>query len=379
MSQRSSSQKRSLSQEKGSLVWLAAVLIPMIQLTLALTVASLVVLIVGESPVDAFKYMLQGALNLEFGGLHNTLYYMTNFIFTGLAVAVAFHAGLFNIGGEGQAYVGGLGVTAIAMSFDHLLPVWLMAPLVIIGAALFGAIWGVIPGYLQAKRGAHVVVTTIMFNFIAAALMSYMLVEIIAPISGDATDSRYFVSEAVFPKFYEINKGWPFSLLNPSIFIALLCVVLVWVLIWRTRLGYAIRVMGKNPSAVEYAGMNATKIIIITMAISGALAGMMAVNEVYGAQSRLILNYTNGFGFIGIAVALMGRNHPVGVVLAAFLFGALYQGGTELQFEMPSLNPELILVIQGLVIFFTGAMERLVRDPLEKLYLSAQIKMQARG
>ena len=370
MSQSASSQK-----QHGSPVWLTAVLIPLIQLTLALSVASLVVLIVGESPVDAFKYMLQGALNLEYGGLHNTLYYMTNFIFTGLAVAVAFHAGLFNIGGEGQAYIGGLGVTAVAMSLDHVLPVWFMAPLVIIAAALFGAIWGVIPGYLQAKRGAHVVVTTIMFNFIAAALMSYMLVEIIAPLSGDATDSRYFAPEAVFPKFYEMSEGWAFSLLNPSIFVALICAVLVWVLIWRTRLGYAIRVMGQNPSAAQYAGMSATKLIIITMAISGALAGMMAVNEVYGAQSRLILNYTNGYGFIGIAVALMGRNHPIGVVLSAFLFGALYQGGTELQFEMPNLNPELILVIQGLVIFFTGAMERLVRDPVEKLYLS----MQARG
>ena len=359
--------------------WLTAVAIPAIQLVLALAVASLVVLTVGENPIDAFRFMLTGALNLEFGGLHNTLYYTTNFIFTGLAVAVAFHAGLFNIGGEGQAYIGGLGVTMIAMSLDHLLPVWLMAPLVIVAAALFGAIWGVIPGYLQARRGAHIVVTTIMFNFIAAALMSYLLVSIIAPLSGEATDSRYFAESAVLPKWYELYEGAPFSLLNPTILIALLCAVLVWLLIWRTRLGYAIRVMGQNPSAARYAGISVAKIIIITMAISGALAGMMAVNEVYSAQSRLILNYTNGFGFIGIAVALMGRNHPLGVVFAAFLFGALYQGGTELQFEMPDLNPELILVIQGLVIFFTGALERMVRDPVESVYASVRTHLQARS
>ncbi|WP_366139480.1 ABC transporter permease [uncultured Endozoicomonas sp.] len=360
-------------------VWLTSVVIPLLQLALALMVSSLVVLIVGENPIEAFRVMVQGALNLEFGGLHNTLYYATNFIFTGLAVAVAFHAGMFNIGGEGQAYLGGLGVTIIALSLDHLLPMWLMAPLVIIAAALFGALWGVIPGILQAKRGAHIVVTTIMFNFIAAALMSYLLVSIIAPLSGEATDSRYFASSAVFPKWHELFEGAAFSLLNPTLLIALICAVMVWVLIWRTRLGYAIRVMGQNPSAAEYAGINAKKIIIITMAISGALAGMMAVNEVYGAHSRLILNYTNGFGFIGIAVALMGRNHPIGVVLAALLFGALYQGGTELQFEMPGLNPELILVIQGLVIFFTGALERLVRNPIEALYTSTRANLQAGG
>ena len=327
-------------QNQGHPVWLSAGIIPVLQLTLAMTMASLVVLIVGQSPVDAFQVMLRGALNLEYGGLHNTLYYATNFIFTGLAVSVAFHAGLFNIGGEGQAYVAGLGVALIVLWLDHLLPVWFMAPLAILAAALFGAVWGVIPGYLQAKRGAHIVVTTIMFNFIAAALMGYVLVDYIARASGNSTDSRYFAESAVFPKFYETAQSfgfeWPFSLLNPSLFVALACAVMVWFLIWRTRLGYAIRVVGQNPSAANYAGINASKIIIITMAISGALAGMMAVNEVYGAQGRLILNYTNGFGFIGIAVALMGRNHPVGVVFSALLFGALYQGGRSFSLIFPS-------------------------------------------
>ncbi|WP_268967883.1 ABC transporter permease [Veronia nyctiphanis] len=143
----------------------------------------------------------------------------------------------------------------------------------------------------------------------------------------------------------------------------------MWLLLFRTRLGYAIRVVGQNATAARYAGINAQKIIIIAMTISGALAGLMAVNEVFGAQNRLILNFTGGFGFIGIAVALMGRNHPVGIIIAALLFGALYQGGTELQFEMPSLNPELIMVIQGLVIFFTGSMDRLIREPVEKWFV----------
>ncbi|PVZ69699.1 ABC transporter permease [Pelagibaculum spongiae] len=358
-----------MSAFQESPAWVRVGLVPILQLTLALAVSSLVVLMVGESPIEALKLMVYGATNLEYGGLASTLYYATNFIFTGLAVAVAFHAGLFNIGGEGQAYVAGLGVAIVALTFDSTLNVWLMAPMIIVISALFGAVWGVIPGYLQAKRGSHIVVTTIMFNFIAAAVMGYALVEIIAPMGGNSTDSRYFAATSVFPKLNEIWPDIPSSLLNPTLLIALITAWLVWVLIWRTRLGYAIRVVGQNPKAAEYAGINVARIIIITMAISGALAGMMAINEVYGAQSRLILNFTNGFGFIGIAVALMGRNHPVGVILASILFGALYQGGTELQFDMPSLNPELIMVIQGAVIFFTGALDRLVRDPVEKMFM----------
>ncbi len=352
--------------------WVNIALVPFLQLALALMVSSLVVLLVGENPVDAFTVMIKGATNLEFGGLSNTLYYATNFIFTGLAVAVAFHAGLFNIGGEGQAYIAGLGIGILMLLLDDTLSVWLMAPLAVLIAAAFGALWGAIPGYLQAKRGSHIVVTTIMFNFIAFSVMGYALVEHIAKYGGNSTDSRYFNPEAVFPKLYELAASYgmelPFSLLNPSVLLALLMVWLVWLLLFRTRLGYAIRVVGQNPAAAEYAGINAKHIIIIAMSISGALAGLMAVNEVFGAQNRLILNFTSGFGFIGIAVALMGRNHPVGIVVAALLFGALYQGGTELQFEMPSLNPELILVIQGLVIFFTGAMDRLIREPVERLF-----------
>lgn len=352
--------------------WVRIGLIPLLQLVLALAVSSLVVLMIGEDPIRAFKIMIHGAVSTEFGGLSNTLYYTTNFIFTGLAVAVAAHAGLFNIGGEGQAYVAGLAVAVVCLVLDSTLNVWFIAPLVILGCAAFGALWGVIPGYLQAKRGSHIVVTTIMFNFIATALMSYALVVWISPLGGNSTDSRYWASDAVIPKIHELapSLGFeaPFSLLSPVILLALLCCVLVWILIWRTRLGFAIRTVGSNPNAATYAGINGSRIIIITMAISGALAGLMAVNEAYAAQGRLILNFTSGFGFMGIAVALMGRNHPFGIVLASLLFGALYQGGTELQFEIPSISPQMVLVIQGLVVFFTGALDRLIREPVESMF-----------
>lgn len=359
--------------KNNELPWvISVVLVPTVQLLLALAVSSLVVLLVGENPLEALKYLIIGSVGSADAWSY-TLYYTTNLIFTGLAVAVAFHAGLFNIGGEGQAYLGGLGVAVVVLSLDRWLPYWTILPLVIIGAAAFGALWAWIAGYLDAKRGAHVVVTTIMLNYIAAALMNYLIVEhLMEDVMSNGT--RAFAATALMPKFYEIFPSLPNSLLNPSIVLALLVAFGVWYLLWRTRLGYAIRAVGQNPSAANYAGIAYARIVIITMMISGALAGMMAVNEIYGAQGRLIQNFTGGYGFIGIAVALMGRNHPVGILFAALLFGALFQGGSELQFEMSSLSKELVLVIQGLVIFFTAALDQLLRRPLERWYSAVVLK-----
>ncbi|PID63884.1 MAG: sugar ABC transporter permease [Gammaproteobacteria bacterium] len=359
--------------KNNELPWIISViLVPIVQLLLALLVSSLVVLLVGQNPLDALKYLVIGSVGTAEAWSY-TLYYTTNLIFTGLAVAVAFHAGLFNIGGEGQAYLGGLGVGLVMLSLDSYLPAWAIFPLVVLGASLCGAFWAWIPGYLQAKRGAHVVVTTIMLNYVAFALMNYLIVEHIME-NAMSNGSRPFADSAMMPKFYEIFPSLPNSILNPSIIFALVMSAVVWFLLWRTRLGYAIRAVGQNPDAAHYAGIPASRIIIITMMISGALAGMMAINEIYGAQGRLIQNFTSGYGFIGIAVALMGRNHPVGILFAAFLFGALFQGGTELQFEMNNLSKELILVIQGLVIFFTAALDQLLRRPLERWYSGRVLK-----
>jgi len=357
--------------------WMNGLAIPGVQLLLALAVASLVVLGVGESPFATLKVMLVGALDPQ-AGLSSTLYYATSLIFTGLAVTVAFHAGLFNIGGEGQAYVAGLGVALACLWLDGTLSAPLMFLVAVCTAMLFGAAWAWLPGYLQAKRGAHVVVTTIMFNYIAAGLLNYMLANVIRSQEGMAIETRPFKEAALLPK----AQPWLQSLgievgpsyLNLSLLVALICVGLVWWLLWYTRLGYALRTYGQNPRAAKYAGMSATSMIVIAMLISGALAGLMAVNDVYGAQGRLVLNYTGGMGFLGIAVALMGRNHPLGVLASALLFGALYQGSTDLQLEFPRISPELILVIQGLVVFFAAALDRLVRDPMERWYLQRQLK-----
>lgn len=360
--------------------WMTGVAIPLVQLALALSVASLVVLWVGENPLATLRVMLVGAFDPR-AGLSSTLYYATDLIFTGLAVTVAFHAGLFNIGGEGQAYVAGLGVALACLWLDQTLSAPLMFIVAILAAVLFGALWALIPGYLQARRGAHVVVTTIMFNYIAAGLLNYMLVGVIRSDEGMAIETRPFAPSSLLPKVQPWLEAMGIdvgpSYLNLALLVALSCVALVWWLLWYTRLGYALRSHGQNPRAALYAGTSATRMIMIAMLISGALAGLMAVNDVYGAQGRLVLNYTGGMGFLGIAVALMGRSHPLGVLASALLFGALYQGSTDLQLEFPRISPELILVIQGLVVFFAAALDRLVRDPMERWYLQRAIKSNA--
>ena len=352
--------------------WADILLIPLINLVLALAVSALVVLYIGENPIEAMVIMLKGAVGSS-SGWGYTLYYATNFIFTGLAVAVAFHARLFNIGGEGQAYIGGLGVALVCLSVDW--PHWALAlPAAIVGGAVFGAAWAAIPAYLQARRGSHIVITTIMFNFIASALMVYLLVEVLKVPGNMSPETARFPKGAFLPSAYDMFNwiGIPFSRsapLNIAFFLAILCCFLVWVLIWRTRLGYAIRAYGHSEDAAVYAGISPFKITMIAMLVSGALSGLMGINAVMGEAERLVLNNVQGAGFVGIAVALMGRSHPFGVLLAALLFGVLYQGGAELEFEMPAVSREMILVIQALVILFTGALDNMVRAPVEKLFL----------
>jgi len=351
--------------------WADVLLIPFINLLLAFILSGLVILAIGKDPLVAIKTMVEGS----FGSTNAwgyTLYYATNYIFTGLAVAIAFHARMFNIGGEGQAAIGGLGVALVCLAVDW--PHWTLAlPAATIGAAIFGAGWALIPAYLQARRGSHIVITTIMFNFISAALMGYLLVNTLKEPGNMAAETRDFPAGAHLPSFHEMLApfGVEFSKHAPaniSFLLALLCCFLFWVLIWRTRLGFAIRSFGHSETAARYAGISPTKIIMISMMISGALAGLMAINNVMGESERLILNSVEGAGFIGIAVALMGRSHPVGVFLAALLFGFLTQGGAELQL-WENIPRELVVVIQALVILFTGALDNMVRAPVERLFL----------
>lgn len=354
--------------------WADVLIVPLISLLIAFTISGLVIWAVGESPVEAMMTMVDGALGSSYGWGY-TLYYATNFMFTGLAVSVAFHAGLFNIGGEGQATLGGLGVALACLYIPW--PHWSLALAgAMLGAAAFGAVWAAIPAWLQAKRGSHIVITTIMFNFIAAALLNYLLVNIFRPQGSMDPASARFPEATNLPGLHEILAvfGIPFSKATPvniSLIVALLACVAVWVLIWHTRLGYALRAFGKSEKAAAYAGIDPVRITMWAMIISGALAGMMAINTVQGEAERLIMNSVEGAGFIGIAVALMGRSHPFGVALAALLFGFLYQGGAELAI-FANIPRELVTVIQALVILFTGALDNMVRRPVEALFLMAR-------
>ncbi|MFD1882200.1 ABC transporter permease [Paracoccus pacificus] len=356
--------------------WADVILTPLISLVLAFAISALVVLAIGESPWEALNTMVVGALGSSYAWGY-TLYYATNFIFTGLAVAVAYHAGLFNIGGEGQATLGGLGVALVALALPW--PHWSLALLAAsVGAAVFGALWAFIPAWLQAKRGSHIVITTIMFNIIAASLLNYVMVNYLRPTGSQDPATARFPPGAQLPKLWELAESiglqWGNKTpANITLFIALAAAFGVWLLIWRTRLGYEIRAFGKSEPAARYAGISPTQITIIAMLISGALAGLMSINNVMGEAERLVLNAVEGAGFIGIAVALMGRNHPAGIVLAALLFGFLYQGGGELAL-WTSIPRELIIVIQALVILFTGALDNMVRMPLERFFTARALR-----
>ena len=347
--------------------WADVVLLPVLNLVLAMLVSGIVIALIGQNPFEAIKVMSYGAFGYG-EGIGFTLHFATDFVFTGLAVAVAAHAGLFNIGAEGQAYLAGLGAIFVGLALDHTS--WLLVlPVAIVASSAIGALWAFIPGYLQAKRGSHVVITTIMFNFIASAIMVYLLNYVLKPMGVQEPSTANVLAAGKIPQLRQFFPVFGYAPLNMTVIFAILALIFVYVLIWHTKFGFAMRTLGHNPTASRYAGISNSRMIMIVMAISGALAGMVAVNEVLGVQSRIVLDFTSGYGFVGIAVALMGRNHPVGIALAAVLFGALYQGGLELQFEMPAITRDMIVVIQALVIMFTGAMEGLLRPGLENAFM----------
>jgi simple sugar transport system permease protein len=349
------------------------VLLPAANLALALLLSGVVILLVGENPLRALRLLVTGAFGSA-EALGYTLYYATDFVFTGLAVAIAFHAGLFNIGAEGQAYVAGLAVALVCLGGESW-PRVILLPAAVAAAGLGGAAWAFLPGWLQARRGSHVVITTIMFNFIAAAVMTHLLVNVLIKPGQQSPETREFAPGAWMPQLHDVARalGWEItrSPLNLSALIALAAAAALWVYLWHTRWGYEVRTLGHNETAAVYAGMSPARIVIVTMALSGALAGLMSLNEVMGVHHRLLLNFTGGAGYVGIAVALMGRNHPAGIVLAAILFGALYQGGSELSFDMPTLTRDMVVVIQGLIILVCGAFEGALRRPVEAVFRRA--------
>ena len=348
--------------------WAELLLLPALNLLLALTLTALLVAAVGHDPWEALRAIAEGSLGSA-DAVGYTLFYATDMVFAGLAVAVAFQGGLFSIGAEGQASFAGLGVALPALGAAWLpggLPAPLLVPSCIVSGAAFGALWAAVPGWLQARRGSHIVITTIMFNFLAASLLVYLLVNVLIAPGSMAPETRPFPSGAILPRLH--LPGLPTSApLNAALPLALVAAAAIWLLVWRTPWGYALRVLGQSAEVARYAGVRAGRMTVAAMALSGALASGVAANELMGAQGKLVIGFVSGTGFTGIAVALMGRNHPGGVLVAALLFGALTQGGAELAFALPDIPSEIVVLIEGLVILLTGGMGALFRTPLTRL------------
>ena len=347
------------------------VLLPLVNLAMALLVCAAVVAGIGLDPLQVLALLVKGAFGSP-AGIGYTLYYSTTFICTGLAVAVAFHGGLFNIGGEGQATIGGLACSLLALNLGGHLPAALLLPLMVLAAMLGGAAWAAIPAALQAWRGSHVVITTIMFNFIASALLAWLLVNHLKAPGGMTVESRPFPASAQMPGMHTMLAAlgieWPRTPLNLSLLLALGAAVAVALLLWRTRAGFELRAVGLSPDAAHYAGIRPRRQVMGAMLASGALAGLVGINELAGVQHRLLLDFVAGAGFTGIAVSLIGRNHPLGIVMASLLFGALFQGGAELTFEVPGFSRDMVTTLQGLIVLFSGAMATVAVPGLVRLH-----------
>ena len=365
-------------KSKGDLFFsLMEKLTPIIAIIGALIISSVVILLIGEDPIQVYKMMFGLAIGNR-DGWGNVLFRATPLIFTGLAVAFAFQCGLFNIGGEGQVYVGSFLAAFIGFSFTNF-PAIILIPLTIIASAMGGALWAALPGILKAKKGIHEVIITIMMNWIAASFTFYLVLlykappteamkaanipQMIPQTSEIALSARLPRIAVLLTKF---NISFPsHNPLNASFFIALIAAFAIYYLLWKTTLGYEIRAVGYNRTAAEYAGINISKNIILAMMISGALAGLVGTNEVMGYKFRWRQEIFINLGFNGIAVALLGKNHPLGVVLAAILFGTLSYGGALVNIYTAGKIPrELIMVIQAVIVILVVVSDEIIKRVL---------------
>lgn len=353
---------------------LREILWPLTAVLAAFVVGGIIILIIGDNPITAYGWLLSSS----FGSLKDigwTLHYATPLIFTGLAVAIAFRCGLLNIGAEGQLYVAAFATAWVGMKFGGVttkvvgesgpiadLPAVVLVPLCILTAIVVGGIWGAIPGILRARFGSHEVINTIMLNFIGIALVSY-LTQYHYKVPGDAILQSAPIGEAAhIPRLNQFITAIPADVpLNVSFLIAIVVCVLVYVFLWKTKWGYELRAVGENPSAAEYGGINPKRQIVIAMTLSGALAGMVAIGEVLGTRYNYYDGFSAEWGFLGIAVALLGRNHPLGVFVAAIFFGVLLRGEIFVDAFTTRVSKDLGWVLQAIIILFVACFQKFAR------------------
>ncbi|MBK7391798.1 MAG: ABC transporter permease [Chloracidobacterium sp.] len=350
------------------------VLWPLVAVLAAFVVGGIIILILGDNPLTAYGWLLSSS----FGSVKDigwTLHYATPLIFTGLAVAVAFRCGLLNIGAEGQLYVAAFATAWVGMKFGGVatkvvgegtaiadLPAIVLIPLCILTAIVVGGIWGAIPGILRAKFGSHEVINTIMLNFIGIALVSYFT-QYYYKIPGDPILQTANIGDAAqIPQLNQFLTFIPKDVpLNLSFILAILMCVLIYVFLWKTKWGYELRAVGQNASAAEYGGINPKKQIILAMTLSGALAGMVAIGEVMGTRHNYYDGFSAEWGFLGIAVALLGRNHPLGVFIAAIFFGVLLRGEIFVDAFTAKVSKDLGWVLQAIIILFVACFQKFTK------------------
>lgn len=312
----------------------------------ALSAAALLlgVLALGRNPAEIFKMLLDQVLLSPYG-MGQTLYKATTLIFTGLGCALAFRCGLFNIGAEGQLYAGAFLMTAFGLS----LPKWpsvVVLPLLLLVGAAGGGLWGLLPGYLKARRGAHEVITTMMMNFIALALTNYLIsAHFHMP---ETIHTEELQASASLPLGDAFNRWFQGSAVNASLLLALALACGVWYFLWHTPLGFELRAVGANPEAARTSGVPVDRRMLLILVLSGCISGLAGVNFVLGYKHYFEQGFAASAGFLGIAVALVAKNHPLGVVLAAVLFAFLSQAGLTLNRAIPR---ELFDILQSAVIF----------------------------
>lgn len=343
---------------------LRELLFPLLAVVAAFLVGGIIVWIVGDNPFLVYELFFTSAFG-SIDGIGYTLFYATPLIFTGLAVAVAFKCGLLNIGAEGQLVAAAFATAWVGL----VLPEWpalLVVILAMIAAVVTGGLWAGIPGILKARFGAHEVITTIMMNFIAANTVSY-LTQYHYRKQGDPILETLPIAEYQdgvlvgphIPRMHDLlaplGIDFPERLpINLAFLFALAACALVYVFLWKTKWGYELRAVGENPPAAEYGGISISRNIVMAMVISGMLAGMVGINDVLGYRYRYYDGFSAGYGFTGIAVALLGRNHPVGVLLAAILFGALIRSGLFIDIFTDKVSKDWVVILQAIIILFVA-------------------------
>jgi simple sugar transport system permease protein len=322
-----------------------SVSVPLVAVLLGLIIGAILLIASGSNPLEAYSALLKGAFGSPVA-IQRTLEKATPLIFSGLAVAFAFKAGLFNIGAQGQLLIGAVAAAYVGFSIEGL-PAIIHAPLALLVGGLAGALYGFIPGALKTYTGAHEVIVTIMLNYVAINITDYLADgpwKDPSPTNIVARTSKIFPS-AELPIIGSIPSGF---------ILALIAAGLVWWILYRTTLGYEIRTVGLNSSAAQYAGIRVARMIILTMMISGFLAGTGGAVETLGINGRFQPGFNTGLGFDGITVALLGKTSPFGVIPAAILLGAMRAGSSQMQFSA-GVAAEITDVITAFILFFVAA------------------------